>query len=154
MLERLRSLVSGPPESPAGTVADEVILAVSALLVEVATVDGAMDDGERDRIILLLRERFSLPPIAAEAWADRAVTLHDRSNQLFPLTKTIADHFDAEQRIDAIEMLWEVAYANGQLHDYEANLMRRITGLLYVSDQDSGNARRRAMVRLGISDRP
>ena len=48
-------------------------------------------------------------------------------------------------------MLWEVAYADGELHDYEANLMRRVTGLLFVSDQESGEARKRALERLGLS---
>ena len=49
-----------------------------------------------------------------------------------------------------IEMLWEVVYADGQLHDYEASLLRRVTGLLYVSDRDSGEARLRVMEKLGI----
>jgi len=51
-------------------------------------------------------------------------------------------------------MLWEVAYADGQLHDYESNLVRRIAGLLYVPDHESGTARRRAMAKLGLSDDP
>jgi uncharacterized tellurite resistance protein B-like protein len=49
-----------------------------------------------------------------------------------------------------IEMLWEVAYADGRLHDYEASLLRRVTGLLYVSDRDSGEARKRVLARLGL----
>ena len=47
-----------------------------------------------------------------------------------------------------MEMLWEVAYADGELHDYEASLIRRVTGLLHVSDRDSGAARKRALDRL------
>jgi uncharacterized tellurite resistance protein B-like protein len=47
-------------------------------------------------------------------------------------------------------MLWQVAYADGVLHDYEANLMRRLAGLLYVSDQESGEARKRAQRALGL----
>ena len=46
-----------------------------------------------------------------------------------------------------MEMLWEVAYADGELHDYEANLMRQVTGLLYVTDRESGDARKRAQVK-------
>jgi uncharacterized tellurite resistance protein B-like protein len=48
-------------------------------------------------------------------------------------------------------MLWELAYADGQLHDLEASLMRRLAGLLYVSDRDSGDARKRALRRLDQS---
>ena len=49
-----------------------------------------------------------------------------------------------------LELLWEVGYADGQLHDYEASLLRRVAGLLYVSDRESGEARLRVMARLGI----
>jgi uncharacterized tellurite resistance protein B-like protein len=47
-------------------------------------------------------------------------------------------------------MMWEVAYADGALHDYEASLLRRVTGLLYVSDRESGEARKRVLARLGL----
>ena len=48
-----------------------------------------------------------------------------------------------------MEMLWEVVYADGELHDYEANLLRRTAGLLHVSDQESGAARKRVLARMG-----
>ena len=47
-------------------------------------------------------------------------------------------------------MLWEVVYADGELHDYEASLLRRIAGLLYVPDRESGEARKRVLARLGV----
>jgi uncharacterized tellurite resistance protein B-like protein len=50
--------------------------------------------------------------------------------------------------VDLIEMVWEVAYADGELHDYEANLLRRLGGLLYVSDRERGEARKRVLARL------
>jgi len=48
-------------------------------------------------------------------------------------------------------MLWEVVYADGELHHYEANLMRRLAGLLQVSDREVGAARKRARERLDNS---
>ncbi len=45
-------------------------------------------------------------------------------------------------------MLWDVAYADGELHDHEANLVRRVTGMLGVTDQDAGQARKRVLSRL------
>jgi len=47
-------------------------------------------------------------------------------------------------------MAWEVAYADGELHDFEANLLRRLAGLLYIEDRDSGMARKRVLDRLGL----
>ena len=50
-----------------------------------------------------------------------------------------------------IEMLWDVACADGVIHDFEANLVRRVAGLIHVSDRDSGAARKRALARMGGS---
>ncbi|HLN25038.1 MAG TPA: TerB family tellurite resistance protein [Patescibacteria group bacterium] len=153
MIEHLKSLLFGDDAST-GTALDEVRLAAAALMVEAAMMDGCMDERERAHIGLLLRDRFELPGNQAEALLERAVALQEDSIQLFPLTKTIVDAYSIPQRIEVIEMLWEVAYADGQLHDYESNLVRRIAGLLYVPDHESGTARRRAMAKLGLSDDP
>ena len=50
-----------------------------------------------------------------------------------------------------MEMLWDVVYADGELHHYEANLMRRLAGLLQVPDRDVGAAHQRARKRLDLS---
>ena len=50
-----------------------------------------------------------------------------------------------------IEMLWEVAFADGRLDHFESNLIRRVGGLIFVSDRDRGDARKRVMARLGIT---
>jgi uncharacterized tellurite resistance protein B-like protein len=49
--------------------------------------------------------------------------------------------------------MWEVVYADGVLDDYEANLLRRVAGLIYVPDRQSGEARQRVINRLGIPPR-
>ncbi len=59
--------------------------------------------------------------------------------------------FSDAERIELIEMLWEVAYADGVVHDYEHNLLRRIAGLIYVTDRDRGLARNRVLARLGLA---
>ena len=67
------------------------------------------------------------------------------------LTHTLKESLDEAERVEILEMLWEVAYADGVLHDYEASLLRRVAGLLYVSDRDNGEARLRVMAKLGIA---
>ncbi|HJO87881.1 MAG TPA: TerB family tellurite resistance protein [Rhodospirillales bacterium] len=49
-----------------------------------------------------------------------------------------------------IEMLWEVAYADGNVDHFEANLISRIAGLIYVNDRGRGDAKKRVIARLGI----
>ena len=63
----------------------------------------------------------------------------------------VTDRFSFEERVELMEMLWQVAYADGELDDFEANLLRRVAGLIHVSDRDSGAARKRAMARLGLA---
>ena len=149
MLESFKALFFGEDGAVHPVAGDDVRLAAAALLVEAAMVDGTLDGVEGALIVRLLTERFSLSPEAANALLAQASALQEESNQLFPFTKVIVEKFDAAQRIALIEMLWEVVYANGQLHDYEASLVRRVAGLLFVSDHDSGAARLRALSRLG-----
>lgn len=151
MFDNLKSLFFGGSGSAPGGAGDDVRLAAAALLVEAGMVDGTLEGAEGARILTLLGEHFGLTEDAAQTLLTQARTLQDQSNQLFPFTKVIVDKFDSSQRITVVEMLWEVVYANGQLHDYEASLVRRVAGLLFVSDQDSGAARQRALARLGIA---
>lgn len=149
MLGRLKSMLSGGGKV---STEDRIRSAAAALLVEAATLDGALGDGERAHIEALLAERFGLTPAeAAQLFADGCQSVAD-SVQLVTFTRVIKDNFDMPERVRMIEMLWEVAYADGHLHDYEANLVRRICGLIYVPDQDSGAARKRALARLGLGD--
>jgi uncharacterized tellurite resistance protein B-like protein len=132
--------------------ADEKYIAAAALMVEAATLDGNFAQSERDAITALVKERFRLSVDETATLIKEAEAAHGRTNNLLTFTRIIKDRFDEPERIEIMEMLWEVAYADGKLHDYEANLMRRIGGLIYVSDRDNGAARKRAMQRTGVAD--
>ena len=103
---------------------------------------------EQAAIDKLLREKFALRDEEARSLHDLAVTEQSEANQLLGFTRTIKDRYSLEERIELIEMIWEVVYADGELHDYEANLLRRLGGLLYVSDRERGDARKRVLARL------
>ena len=62
----------------------------------------------------------------------------------FKFTRKINNLLNLEERTDLIEMLWEVIYSDGKLDDFETNMMRRVGGLLYVSDRENGDAKKRA----------
>ncbi len=152
MIARIKSLFAAvgsatPTESAAAGI-DELHLAAAALLAEAALGDDRFDDVERVAIGRLVRERFGL----AEADADRLVEAAERlasdSTHLLRFTRQIKDNFSPAERVELIEMIWEVVYADGELHDYEDSLLRRIAGLIYVSDRDRGAARKRALERL------
>ena len=128
---------------------DEKQLACAVLLVEAAKLDSEFGPEERRRIRDLVRERFGLSEEEAAALTAEAEATSEASVEWQHFTTTIKDGFDHAERVEMIEMLWEVTYADGELHDYEASLLRRIAGLLYVSDRESGEARKRVLARLG-----
>lgn len=150
MLDLLKSLLGGG--GTADTTEQPLRVAVAALMVEAATLDGSFDQTERDRMLALLQGRFGMDPKAAATLLAEAEKVQERAAGLEGMTRTIKNALDHDQRVEVLEMLWEVAYADGQLHDYEANLLRRLAGLVYVSDQEAGAARKRVLARMGLHD--
>ncbi len=127
---------------------DELHLAAAALMVEAACLDGDFDAAERATIDGLLRRHFDLDAEESRTLIESVEVAPADRHQLLPYTRIIKERFSEAERVELIEMLWEVAYADGELHDYEANLLRRIGGLIYVPDRDRGAARRRVVERL------
>ncbi|MDP7547954.1 MAG: TerB family tellurite resistance protein [Alphaproteobacteria bacterium] len=151
MINRIKALFSGPAGNGAAEAGkhshDELQLAAAALLIEAACLDGHYGDAEQETIDALLRQRFGLTEAEARTLHDLAVSEQSQANQLLGFTRVIKDRYSPEERIELIEMAWEVAYADGELHAHEANLLRRLGGLLYVSDRDRGEARKRVLAR-------
>jgi uncharacterized tellurite resistance protein B-like protein len=126
----------------------ELRLAAAALLVEAAKLDGSFDGMERVHIATLLKERFGMDGADVAELIEAADEETELAGGLYGFTKEVRVNFDHEERISMIEMLWEVAYADGSLHDFESNMLRRVAGLLYVTDRESGDARKRVLDRL------
>ncbi|MCR4378019.1 MAG: TerB family tellurite resistance protein [Rhodospirillales bacterium] len=150
MLNRIKQLLLADgtkSKKPRGK--SDMELAAAALLVEAAVLDGTFDDAERAVIERLLKGHFNLTDAdVTDLIRDAESTIED-ANELYTLARTVKDGLEISERTAIIEMLWEVAYADGELHDYEANLVRRLAGQLYVSDRDSGEARKRVLAKLG-----
>ena len=113
-------------------------------------MDDRFDRTERETIVRLLIERFELGEEEAAmllAAAERAV---DQSTQLFRFSQEITRTLAAEDRARIVEMLWEVAYADGVLSASEDALIRRVSALIYVEDEARMAARQLVRRRLGI----
>ena len=120
-------------------------LAFAILLLEAGMMDGVLDDKEKATINKLLSNFFELSNDETNKLIEEAIRTQSESNQIIHLTRSIKENFTENQRIDIVQMIWEVILSDGEEHIYEQNLMRRVTGLLYVSDQNSGMARKRAL---------
>jgi uncharacterized tellurite resistance protein B-like protein len=147
MLAQIRKLLTAP-EAKTGS-RDELQTAVAVLLVEAARMDDEFGAQERAAIEKLLASKFGLGPAATHELVALAETTAERSNQLHPFTRMAVERMDPQQRIRLVEMLWEVAYADGVLDPQEDVLLRRVAGLIYVSDADRVAARQRVLQRMG-----
>lgn len=154
MLNRIKNLldqISGDQGGGALSSYDDRKVAAAALMVEAARMDDDFGPEERAKIEELARTRFELDEDEVAELLAIAEQKAGQSSQLFGFTRVLGESYSQEERIAFIEMLWEVVYADGELHHYEANLMRRIAGLLHVSDRDNGTARKKALARLGMT---
>ncbi len=150
MLNVLKALLgpAGPRDEPSA----DLRLAAAVLMIEAAAIDGEFDDTERGIVGAILKRHFDLSDDAAATLLALAEGKRDGASDLNRFTLTIKDEFSDEQRVELVELLWEVVYADGELHAYEANLLRRIAGLLYVSDRERGDARKRVLSRLSVRE--
>ncbi len=144
MLNKIKSMLTSSPAAEAKP-KRSLELAAGALLVEAAVMDGTFDDAELKVISDLLCQRFSLNTDEAAELIDDAKKVVEGSVEIYGFARTIKDSMDHDQRVEIIEMLWRVVLADGAVDDYESNLIRRVSGLIYVSDRESGDARKRVL---------
>jgi uncharacterized tellurite resistance protein B-like protein len=146
MFDQLLKLLTISDSKPAG--ADALQQAVAVLLLEAARMDDHFEASERTTIEHLLAARFGLSPEATEILIQQAQETAARSSQLYPFTHLAVERMTPGERVQLIEMLWEVAYADGVLDADEDALLRRVAGLIHVSDSDRVAARLRVVERL------
>jgi uncharacterized tellurite resistance protein B-like protein len=130
-----------PPHVP------DLRLSVAVLMVEAALQDEHFCDRERNMIQSLLTRRFTLTD---EEFAQLIAAAEQQNKQMVQLhghTSDISDTMDMAQRVELIGMLWDVAYADDELHPEEELLIRRIAGLISVGDRDRVVARQQAAAR-------
>ena len=150
MIDSIRAWINGSwtdrQEGAAGR-QEGLQLALTALLIEAANCDDRFDERERGVIARLLESRFSLSRSDANQLLAAGEAAASESTELFHFTRIINDRLSFEERVELIEMLWEVAYSDDLLTGDEDALIRRVAGLIYVSDRERGEAKRRITQR-------
>jgi uncharacterized tellurite resistance protein B-like protein len=153
MLESLKRFLSGGAEDGASSDAPSWprhAIAAAVLMAEAAQLDDHYGDEERSAILAILMRHFTLDETTAQELLSLGEIKQEDAVELYSFTRRIKQELEQEEHVEIIEMLWEVAYADGVLHEYEEQLVRRVAGLIYVSDRERGDARKRVLARLGI----
>ena len=138
MLDTLRQFFAGLHESkPAHHFEDsDHRLAIAALLVHAVAIDGIIADAERAKIRQVLASEFSLSADETRELVAEARARDNEAVDLYSFTSVLKRALDAEGRIRCVEMLWEIVFADGEVHELEDNLVWRVAELLAVSRQD------------------
>lgn len=146
MIQRFIAALSGSPEAQASDF-DALALAAAAVLVEAARADDHYTDEEKRLIEDTLRGEFAHTAEdavrvreMAEARRADAADLHQFTRPLKTLSPYMKDAF--------VEALWRVVLSDAKRDPWEEMVIRRVCGLIYVSDVDSGKARARAEAAL------
>lgn len=149
MLDRLLGLLGGGP-GPAREPPSEP-LAVALLLLELARADFDLPEVELSKIRQLLEQHYQLGTDQAEALLQQAHSAGREVVSLYDYVQALNSRLQPADKRGLMEMLWQVAYADGRLDKNEEYLLRKLAGLLYVSDEDYIRAKLAVEETLGSS---
>jgi uncharacterized tellurite resistance protein B-like protein len=155
MLKTLKDLFDSllPPTggTPPQAAEHTLQLATAVLLVEVMRADASFHAAERNAVLAALRKVFALADDEAQRLAELATATASQATDLFGFTSQINDRFDMAQKLHMVELMWQVAYADGHLADHERHVLWRVADLLHVPQGAYVNARIRAQQAAGLA---
>ena len=155
MFDALKSFIAevSGAEAPAKNFGEEDYrLAAVALLVHLANVDGQTDLAERRRLKTIIKERFGLDAKAASALIAKGEQSDREAVDFYHFTSVLKRALDDDGRQRVVEMLWDIAFADGVVDEFEENTIWRIAELLGVSTRDRVLARQRVAGRTPQAD--
>lgn len=122
-------------------------LAAAALLIEMTRMDDQIHSVEQHAVVAAIRDSFELSDADIDSLLKLAEQEVSEATDYFQFTSLINQHFSAQQKVQLIESLWRVAYADRDLNLDEEYMVRKIADLLYVPHPDFIAAKLRAQVR-------
>jgi uncharacterized tellurite resistance protein B-like protein len=128
--------VSEGDKHPAHFAHDDYRLAAAALLVHAAAIDGDVTDAEREELHAVIRQQFKLDEATTDELVAEATEAENESIDLYHFTSLVNRSLDEEGRRRVVEMMWEIAYADGDVDEFERNLIWRAADLLGVSSRE------------------
>tara|TARA_B100001250_G_C19581234_1_gene692129 strand:+ start:283 stop:732 length:450 start_codon:yes stop_codon:yes gene_type:complete len=123
---------------------------LSGLMIEAANTDGKITQEELNKISISLINIFKEDPKIVEESLTKAFENKDNSRSLYFYTSKLNKSYSDEKKIKLIEVLWEIILSDNEIHDFETNLIRRLAGLLYISDVECGKAKKRAAEKVKL----
>jgi Uncharacterized protein conserved in bacteria len=146
LLKKFIADTTSRPEDEVSFAQDDYRLATAALLVHVANVDGKIAPLERQRLREIIENRFGLDAGMTTRLLERAAESEKEAVDFFHFTSVLKRSLDDDGRHKIIEMMWDVVFADGDVTEFEENVIWRVAELLGVSTRD------RVMLRQKVSE--
>ena len=152
MLQSLKNIFQQAQNTTATDNTDELTI-LCGLMIEAANTDGNVTKDEINKISSTLVEIFKEDPSEVKKILTTTLKYKDEPRSLQFFTYKINKMFDTEKKLLLIETLWEIFLADGKIHEFESNLIRRLAGLLYISDVRCGIAKNKALEKINITEK-
>ena len=128
---------------------EDKITLVCSLLVHAAKIDENYTKKEKKIILSALTQLYNKNEDELIKVLEQAEKLENQSNQILKFTKAVKD-YDKNFRLKVLEIMWKIIYSDGVSDIYESNLMRRLSSLLYISDRENGEIKKKLLVNLNL----
>lgn len=128
-------LKPGARETPQGSI-DRLHLASAALLLELANADHHMDDQEHQVLLRILETRLQLDKATLDNLWELAHAEQKGATSLYQFTSLINESYGYADKVQLLQHMWEVAYADGRIDRFEEHLIRKVADLLYLTHGD------------------
>lgn len=122
-------------------------LSVAAILVHIIAVDGVITDDEKVRLRECLATHYGLTPAETERLVREAMRREDDAVDLYSFTSVLKRELDEEGRQEVVELMWEMVFADGEVSEFEDNVVWRVAELIGIS------TRERVQIKKEIEDR-
>ena len=122
------------------------LLATAALLTRVATVHCELSEVRREALHAILRTKFSLDDHSTRRLLEEAIAINRNAIDLFRFTRQLNEILDDDGRSQLVQMMWEVAYADGPADEFDKNIIWRAADLLGVSSRQRVELRQKVFL--------
>ena len=139
MLDKLRNLLKRTNQSQASQNsfdANDQQLAQAALMFHVIAADGIIRDDEKNKLSQVLESNYALTPQESNQLIEEAKRADREAIDLYSFTSILKHQLDESKRLELVENLWEMVFADGEIHELEDNVVWRIAELLAVDKRD------------------
>lgn len=137
MLDKLKELFTAELQTKDQAAPEKALQrACAMLLMEVSRADFELVPSEKNKVIALLKSLFNLSETELAELVQYSEVKSEHNTSMYPLTSLINEHYEYEQRVNLISLMWKVAYADGDLDKYEDSVIRKAAELLYIRHSD------------------